>query len=350
MKKILLAILSLLLALTIFGCDGGGGGNSENQKLLQTLQANSWFCDDEQSLYVRFDAEKNGVEQTISHTSYYLWGDITDIRKTSENHYEIDLHHDARHDEEMDYDEYTGTVKMVYDTGNPTVLTVIFINGSDEDGPHELHTDKGLNEDEILKLLQDNGPYLDSEHNNCAVFNAKSRTLADRRIANYDTPQEETVAIKSIVYKGFNYYDINLDVEGQMITLPICFDKDAPDCFYTLTEEPAFYATDIGMDAAKLLDWLVGGNIYEDEYHDISVIFDNSMGHIIVKNKPDNLSGEFGILKLDYLGCDHYIYLVEDEKSGINYNIYLRIYRDGSKIAIRFMEYNISDHGLYAGN
>ena len=350
MKKVLLAFLSLLMLLSFSGCDGGNSGGNPKEKLLKQLEANSWFCDGDKSLYLSFNAEKKTADRAISHTSFYLVGEIKDIRESGENSYEIDLFHQARHDEEMDYDEYNETLKIEYDFNDPETLIVTFVTGQEEDGPYQLHTDKGLSEEQLLKALEANGPYADTEHYTIAIFDATGKTITERNVVNYSTYSDEIIKIQSVVYKGFSYYDINFETEGQTMTLPICFIEEEPDYFYTLTEDPMFFAKDHGMDAANLINYLVGGNIYEDEYHDISVIFDNSLGHIIVKNKPDNLAGEFGILQLDYVGCNHYRYLVEDIESGAHYNIYLRLSSDGSKIGMHFTEFYINVLPLYAGN
>ncbi len=353
MKKVLLVFLSLLTLLSFSGCDGGGGGGGSEdptKKLLKQLEANSWFCDGDKSLYLSVNVEKNTVDRTIYHTSFYLAGEIKDVREISENNYEIDLFHQGRHDEEMDYDEYSETLKIEYDVNDPEKLIVTFVNGQEEDGPYELHTDRGLSEDQLLKLLEANGPYADTENYTIAIFDAAGKTLTERNIVNYSTYDDTPLKIESIVYKGFSYYDINFVAEGQKMTLPICYLEEEPDYFYTLTEDMMFFSKDYGMDAAQLINYLVGGNIYEDEYHDISVIFDNSLGHIVVKNKPDNLAGEFGILQLEYVGCNYYHYLVEDIESGAHHDIYLRLRSDGSRIGMILKEFYINDIPLYAGN
>ncbi|MCR5067571.1 MAG: hypothetical protein K6A14_05880 [Erysipelotrichaceae bacterium] len=342
MKKFFLAILSVLLIASLSGCDGG----TSTDKLLNTLAENSWFCDDDNSMYLGFNAEKKTVEQTIAQTSFYLEGQIMDIRQTGENAYEIDLFHEARHDEEMDYDEYTETLKIEYDIKDPEHLTVSFENGT-----YLLHSDKGLGEDKLLQLLEANSPYADYENSSIALFDAKAKTLTERRISNYETPVDEAYPIKSVVYKGFNEYDITIEAEGQTVVIPIHFEESEPDYFFVNIENPTFYETDRGMDAAQLINHLVSADSYQDQYQEITVIFDNSMGFIRINNSNiDNVLHEYGILEVDYRGCNFYRYKVEDMDSGATYDLWIHLHAYDLNIGMIFKPAEIIDITMYAVN
>ena len=347
MKKVFLAILSVLLIVSLSGCDGG----TSTDKLLKTLAENSWFCDDDNSMYLGFDAEKKTAEQTIAQTSFYLEGKITDIRQAGENAYEIDLFHQARHDEEMDYNEYNETLKIEYDIKDPEHLTVTFSSENNENGPYLLHSDKGLSEDKLLQLLEANSPYADYENSSIALFDAKAKTLTERRISNYETPVDEVYPIKSVVYKGFNEYEMTIEAEGQTAVIPIHFEESEPDYFFISVEEPAFFKTDRGMDAAQLLNHLVSADSYQDLYQEITVIFDNSMGFIRINNSNiDNVLHEYGILGVDYRGCNHYRYKVEEMASGAKYDLWIHLHAYDPNIGMIFKPAEIIDITLYAVN
>ncbi|MBO4218332.1 MAG: hypothetical protein IKX74_02790 [Erysipelotrichaceae bacterium] len=348
MKKLLTLLLSLLLIATMSGCDGGGGNGDkfDPAALLSALEENSWFVEDETRLFVRFDAEKKTVERTIDQTSYYMCENITDIRKTGNNAFEIDAHHDGRHDEETDYDEGTTTFRIEYDLNDPTVLKATFVAGDNAEGPYMLHSDKGMSGDELLKFLQENGPYANYENMNQFVAEADAWMICDRTIVDYEKTEDEYILVKSITYKGFNNYEFVIDYDDEEWTFTMHIEKDTPDSFYIFADDNyAYYVTDVGMDRIKLLDVLVGGNIYLDETGEMAVLFDNSLGTITINWLKKDKTREFGIDDLVYNGCNNYRYLVHDTTSNTQYLIYIRYHVTDGRIGLRLDELEI-DRGF----
>ncbi|MBR4422307.1 MAG: hypothetical protein IKS69_07220 [Erysipelotrichaceae bacterium] len=217
MKKVLIALLSLMFVLCLFGCDGGekpAADVFDENELLKLLEDNSRFVDKENQLYVGFHKGQRSYDEMIKNSGYYLKMDITEIKKLEENKYQFTMHVPAfAGNEETDpYDAFDLLYTLTYDMNKPTEFDCL-MESTDHSFSETYHfvSDKGLSQEELLKLLEDNSEFFCDETGTIAWFNAADKTYEETKDA---TSYYLNGMITSFAYLYGNEYELNVHVDG----------------------------------------------------------------------------------------------------------------------------------------
>ena len=184
-------------------------GLSANQ-LLDLLEENSWYREDYQGYLCRFNAASRTYQETLPNSSYFMQADIKDIKYLGQKIYELTMHVPgfAGNDETEPYEAYDIIYKIDFDENNPTQFECYV---GDEGIFHFFVSDKGLSLEELLKLLEANSNFFNSEHGTIAWFNANEKTYEETMDA---TSYYLGAAITDFKYLQANEYELTLHVDG----------------------------------------------------------------------------------------------------------------------------------------
>ena len=217
MKKIMTVLFSLMIVLCLFGCDGGekpATDSFDENELLQILEDNSRFVDKESQLYVGFHKGQRSYDEMIKNSGYYLKMDIAQIEKLEENKYLFTMHVPAfAGNEEIDpYDAFDLLYTLTYDLNKPTEFDCL-VETTDHSSSETYHfvSDKGLSQQELLQLLEENSEFFCDETGTIAWFNAADQTYEETKDG---TSYYLNAAITSVTYLLGDEYELNLHVDG----------------------------------------------------------------------------------------------------------------------------------------
>ncbi|MBQ4253582.1 MAG: hypothetical protein II712_02015 [Erysipelotrichaceae bacterium] len=283
MKKLLLIMISLLMALSLFGCDKTK--KFDDSELLQSLEDNSRFVCKEDKLYASFSKEERTYTEFIKNSGYYRTMEIAEVKKLEENRYEIRMHVPAfeGNDEYDPYEAYDLFYTITYDLSKPTVCDCV-IENQDRSSKEEHHfvSDKGLSAEELLKLLEENSWYLEQDKMRQCRFVAGKKVYQET-VLNSGYFLEAQIA--KVEYLGADIYELTLHVpafEGNEMTdahdaydliYKMDIDTDVPtefDCTVEPTDHSYsnsyYYVSDKGLTLEDLLAALdKNGKFYSKE-------------------------------------------------------------------------------------
>ena len=130
MKKNLSVLILLLMIFSLCGCNKDekpAESKFDENALLEVLEANSYFVEKGQDLYVSFNKQQRSYVEMIKNSGYYLSAEISKIEKLEENKYLLTLHVPAFEGNEMTdpYDPYDIIMVLTYDSSNPKEYDVV---------------------------------------------------------------------------------------------------------------------------------------------------------------------------------------------------------------------------------
>ena len=176
-------------------------------------------------------------------------------------------------DETDPYDAYDLLYTLTFDVNKPTEYDCT-IEDTDHTYENKYHfvSDRGLSDEELLKLLEENSWYADDEYGRLIKFNAAERSC-EEMIKN--SGYYEKSEVKEIKYLGVDKYQLTIHFpafEGNDEADPhaaydliytIDFDSDVPTEFGCVVEDTAhsmeyeyFYVSDKGLSLDELLKLL----------------------------------------------------------------------------------------------
>lgn len=263
MKKLLMVLISCLLVLGMSGCDKTPKFNED--ELLEKLEANSWFYDvNDQNMFVGFNKAEKTYEESLLNTSYYLKCEITKIEKTAENEYKMTMHVPAfeGNEETEGHEAYDIVYMITYDLNKPEEFyqTHIDSDGKTSEKKHFV-SDKGLSEEELLKLLEDNSWYCDKQRNVYAGFKAAEKLYQETMP---ETSYFFEAKISDFKYIGVFTYSMKLHVdafEGNEETEG----HEAYDLMYYITIKPSLPTEYSSLKETENKDYSESGYFVSDK-------------------------------------------------------------------------------------
>ena len=236
MKKNLSVLILLLMIFSLCGCNKDekpAENKFDENALLEVLEANSRFVEKGQDLYVSFNKQQRSYVEMIKNSGYYLSAEISKIEKLEENKYLLTLHVPAFEGNEMTdpYDAYDVLYTIDYDLNKPSEYDCT-IESQDHSYSASYHyvSDKGLSDEQLLKLLEQNSWYYDKYQGYLCKFDAAKRSYQETISATSYFLEAE---ISKIDYQGLGVYKMTMHVPafaGNEMSDP----HEAYDLIYTI--------------------------------------------------------------------------------------------------------------------
>ncbi|MBR5341139.1 MAG: hypothetical protein IK151_04350 [Erysipelotrichaceae bacterium] len=185
-----------------------------NEELLKLLEKNSWYYDEYQGYFCKFDAARKSYQETISQTSYFLEAEINEIKYLGMGSYQMTMHVPAfAGNEESDPHEAYDLIYTIdiYES-DPSLFTCT-VESSDHVSINSFfyESDKGLSLDELLKQLEANGDFFCETLGTIGSFNATEKTYEEMMDA---TSYYLKAAITDFRYLQAKQYELTLHVDG----------------------------------------------------------------------------------------------------------------------------------------
>lgn len=335
MKRISLLLMIVLLLTALSGCENKA---KLEKQVLESLAKNSWFYCSDLEVYSKFDAEKKTYSETKAETSYFLEAKITGFEKIQENQYRLTLHVDgfAGNEETDAHDPYDMMMDIRYDLKKPdeyyagygrTDMSLV-ING-------HFVSDKGLNSEELIKLLELYGPYADFADFEMLEFNSQDNTVINTDVRSYSKQIETVLDVVSVEYKGMDEYDLHLKNDEHDLMIPMIIDIEEPMSFYCAFENAMYFTQDMELTFEDLIDIFCEDGEYVDDIDEYYCSFNYSDGKMICELEGAGINEKIIFDDCDYGGCNTYK-LIGIYSDGSEAEMFVRLYENHAKFAMQY--------------
>ncbi len=329
MKKLIISLVSLTMILCLFGCDKKGG--FKDVELLKLLEENSWFYDSDNNFEVYFgDDPQTYIEYTIN--SYEIGGNIIGGKHLKDNDYEIEVHFGAKEatDGHPAIEAHDAKIVITYDRNNPDELFLTRNSGTADEMKYHFYSEKGLSQEALFKMLEENGLYICTDLQGHDSWNAKNMTLTRKSSLNYYEVTKDEYTIQKVEYLGHNRYRLLQGFEEEGYGTIIIFDRKHPEhYYYDLGEMQEEYVRFTPLSLDELFAKCESDGVYVGTNYKYYAQFAKSTHTLKIWLQGTEYFESGVCSNLMYNGAGTYKMDFASEKDGGSYEVMLHFYEGG---------------------